>query len=419
MCFGRCKIVLILLWLLWGIGPAWGGGSVLFILDSSGSMAGKLDGQVKMDAAKSAFKELLAAMPPGVNVGLEVYGHHGDRDCSVIELVNPVAPLNSEAIISQVEKLVPKRGATPMAAALEKGGEALSSIKGPKAIVLISDGKENCGGDPAAVANRLKSQGIGVVTHVVGLGVNEEEKQQLAAIAAAGGGEYYAANSAGELRRSLAAIKKKVITSHVIFHDDFDGETLAAEWEVVNPDSESAILEDGAYRIVTEVPNGKLFNAKNMLFYRGELPKEYEAEVQVAMTQMEWCKDWWNAPFIGLLLKKDDDNGILLVSGIRSGCGSEDGVHYSKVKGGKWEPGYSQSIGKPKKERRVRLMIRRMKRQYEGRYSLDDGKTWKSMGSFTVLRPRYELGIIAARGDGKTHPMLNYVDWFELRRLER
>jgi len=60
-----------------------------------------------------------------------------------------------------------------------------------------------------------------------------------------------------------------------------------------------------------------------------------------------------------------------------------------------------------------------MQRKFIGSYSADGGKTWKELGSFTILRPHFRLGLIAARGSGDTHAMLDKVDWIELRDLKR
>ncbi len=408
-----------LIGLLWGLPlQGWSAGNVLFILDASGSMKGKLQGQVKMDAAKSAFRALLAALPKDTHVGLEVYGHRGDKDCSVIELMNPVAPLDTAAVTANVDKLHPVHGATPMAEALKRGGEALKNVKGKKAIVLISDGKENCGGDPAAAAAALRKQGIDIVTHVVGLGVNEDEKAQLAAIAKAGGGRYYAANNAEELKRSLAEVSKRVIQREALFRDDFEGAALSEQWEVVDPDPELAIVEDGYYQMIAEVPKKKLFTGRNMLLYKGDLPKEYEIEARVLLSQLDWCANT-KGPFVGLVLKKDEDNAIALLAANSNSCDNRDAVHFLRVKGGKWQPGFTQAIGPRQAGRPVRLKIQRIKRKFIGSYSLDGGKSWKTLGSFSALRMKARLGLISAKSQGNTHPMLEKIDWVELRKLQR
>lgn len=396
--------------------------NVLFILDVSGSMAGRMDGQVKMVVAKDAFGTLLAGLPREARVGLEVYGHYGDKDCSAIEVMSPVGPLDAAAVSARVRGLTPRRGATPMAAALEKGAEALRPVKGEKAIVLISDGKETCGGDPAAVAARLRGQGFNIVTHVVGLGVKESEKTQLAAIAKAGGGQYYAANNADELNTSLAAIKKKVLRAESIFRDDFDGDFVNEQWDVVNADSDSAVVEDGMYQVIAEVPEKKLFNAKNMLFYKGKLPNEWEAEARVLLTLAVPGSyfPWHDVPFVGLVLKQDDDNALVLAAGMWTNSSGLPTAIFARLHDGKWEPGFFQEIGKPPaQDLPVGLKLVRRGRVFEAFYQGRDeaGKTiWKSFGIIPLLRAeRLRLGVMAARGSGSSHEQLEKVDWVEVR----
>ena len=58
---------------------------ILFILDASGSMWGKLDGKEKIVIAREVMEELINGLPEGVHVGLEVYGHRRKGDCEDIE----------------------------------------------------------------------------------------------------------------------------------------------------------------------------------------------------------------------------------------------------------------------------------------------------------------------------------------------
>ncbi|MHA1113580.1 MAG: hypothetical protein ACTSRY_03635, partial [Alphaproteobacteria bacterium] len=59
---------------------AWAKTNIMFILDVSGSMRQKLDGEPKMRIAKRAFAGLVDGMPSDTHAGLFVYGHHGDKD---------------------------------------------------------------------------------------------------------------------------------------------------------------------------------------------------------------------------------------------------------------------------------------------------------------------------------------------------
>jgi Ca-activated chloride channel family protein len=52
------------------------GGSVLIVLDASGSMNQHLpEGRTRLEAAKGAVGDLLGTLAAGVRLGLRVYGH--------------------------------------------------------------------------------------------------------------------------------------------------------------------------------------------------------------------------------------------------------------------------------------------------------------------------------------------------------
>jgi len=205
-----------------------------------------------------------------------------------------------------------------------------------------------------------------------------------------------------------------------VFRDDFNGDFIGEQWEVVNPDPDSAIVQEGMLQIVTQVPEKKLFNAKNMLLYKGDLPKEYEVEARVLMTEKEWCEKWWKSPFVGLILKQDDDNGMVLVAGGTDGCTKSDVVKFARVKDGKWEPDFSAGLGEQQPDRPVRLKLVRKGRVFIGYYLARDkqGKpVWRRVGMFPLIKAGgYRVGLIAARG-GNTHEQLDKVDWVEIRKL--
>ena len=101
--------------------------NVLIILDSSGSMAGKMGGQVKMQAAQRVVKDLVDNMPSDMSVGLLVYGSqtpYQKRDCADITLLQPVGPANPVEFSAKLAQVKP-RGMTPIGASLRRAAEAL------------------------------------------------------------------------------------------------------------------------------------------------------------------------------------------------------------------------------------------------------------------------------------------------------
>ncbi|MDT9690850.1 VWA domain-containing protein [Streptomyces sp. P9(2023)] len=189
-----------------GAGP--GGGSLVMVLDSSGSM-GDDDGsgRTRMESARTAVGTVVDGLPDGHPTGLRVYGADRPRGCTDTRLVRPVAPLDRAGIKSAVAALKPT-GDTPIGLSLQKAAQdlprAAGGTIGTRTILLISDGEDNCG-DPAPceVAARLAKGGIGLRIDTVGFQVKGAARGQLECIAEAGNGRYYDAPDADALARQL------------------------------------------------------------------------------------------------------------------------------------------------------------------------------------------------------------------------
>jgi Ca-activated chloride channel family protein len=178
--------------------------NLIFILDASGSMAAKVQGRPKIDVAKEVLSGIIKDLPAKTNVGLVVYGHRQKGDCTDVEELSPLAPVDKEALMAKIKGITPK-GMTPITYSVQKVAQSLKNQGQESTIVLVSDGEETCKGDPCALVKELKASGTKFVMHVIGFDVNEKEKQQLSCIARAGDGSYFTARNAGEL--GLAARK--------------------------------------------------------------------------------------------------------------------------------------------------------------------------------------------------------------------
>ncbi|WDV96005.1 vWA domain-containing protein [Brevibacillus parabrevis] len=173
--------------------------NVEIILDASGSMAGRMDGKTKMDAAKEAIKAFAETLPKEANVALRVYGNEGsgkDSDkalsCSSSELVYQLQKYDAGKLAASLNQFQPT-GWTPIAHSLQEAGKDLSQLAGDKntnLIFLVSDGIETCGGDPVAAAKQLADSNITPVLNVIGFDVDGEGQKQLKAVAEAARGRY-------------------------------------------------------------------------------------------------------------------------------------------------------------------------------------------------------------------------------------
>lgn len=192
--------------------PADRGKSVIVVLDASGSMRAKLSGgEERIAAAKAAVTDFVGKLDPSIRLALRAYGHQSPtsaKNCKDTSLVVGfgAASSNSREVVAALPG-IRAQGYTPITEVL---GTAADDIgKEPSAqrvIVLVSDGKETCPGDPCATARKLAQADSRLVIHSIGFAVDAAARLQLQCIARAGGGRYVEAGSAGELARGLSLV---------------------------------------------------------------------------------------------------------------------------------------------------------------------------------------------------------------------
>ena len=162
---------------------------ILFIMDASGSMAENFQGVPRIVAARVMLQEQLARLDSSVPVGLVAYGNR-IPGCSSSRLYAPISIGNRGTMVRQVNKMFPA-GNTPLAATLRLVGKSIIKRHPETTVVVISDGAESCGGNPAIEASLLRSHGINVKVHVIGLNVDRDTARQLAGVAKSGKGVYF------------------------------------------------------------------------------------------------------------------------------------------------------------------------------------------------------------------------------------
>lgn len=153
---------------------------ILFVFDCSFSMFGKWQTGMKMDIAKNLFVQFLDSLKttPNLELGLRCYGHEyslqPQRNCEDTKLEVPIGKpdVAIPAMKQRMGTLVP-RGTTPIAYTLQQCGDDFPT-DGKNArniIILITDGIEECGGDPCAVSLMLQTKGITLKPFVLGIGL--------------------------------------------------------------------------------------------------------------------------------------------------------------------------------------------------------------------------------------------------------
>jgi hypothetical protein len=180
-------------------------GAVEIILDASGSMLQRIGNQRRIDIAKQTLTKLTSSViPAGTPFAMRAFGREVDSCQTDLEI--PVSPLDAGAAGAKIAKLEAKNGAkTPIGASLALVASDLKSVSGERLVVLLTDGEETCGGDPAAEIEKLKKAGVNVRVSIVGFALEDEK---LAATfqhwASTGGGSFFAANDAAGLNAALS-----------------------------------------------------------------------------------------------------------------------------------------------------------------------------------------------------------------------
>ncbi|MFW6019380.1 MAG: vWA domain-containing protein [Bacteroidales bacterium] len=148
---------------------------ILFVFDASRSMHGEWDGEAKIDIARRLLTEMLDSLRGSENMqlGLRVYGHQHHfppQECDDTKLEIPFEDDNIDQIIHKLKSIAPK-GTTPIARSLEKAADDFTKCKNCRnIIILITDGIEECGGDPCDVSIKLQEKGIILKPFVIGIG---------------------------------------------------------------------------------------------------------------------------------------------------------------------------------------------------------------------------------------------------------
>ena len=152
---------------------------ILFIFDASASMLGRWQSGRKIDIAKKLLSNMVDSLQniENLEIGLRVYGHksgYPPQDCDDTYLeVNFLKAEFAVDIIKKKLKVIRSRGTTPIARSLEEGAKDFPSGDARNIVILITDGKEECGMDPCAVSRLYQRKGIILKPFVIGVGLDE------------------------------------------------------------------------------------------------------------------------------------------------------------------------------------------------------------------------------------------------------
>ena len=206
--------------------------TIEIVMDFSGSMSNWIG------AAKNSMSAIIAQIPPATKVGFRVFGHDGGGSnpasihtlqdvkrivkngnkftivtekspigttrgaCSATKQVAPIIAANYNSLMAGMNS-VDIGGATPLVYALDRAAYqdfAPLDTTSPKKIILITDGGENCGGDPCAFARNLMKKRSDIHIDVV---LASSDSRALTCLASTTGGHFYTVDNLADFSNTM------------------------------------------------------------------------------------------------------------------------------------------------------------------------------------------------------------------------
>lgn len=204
-----------------------------FVMDYSGSMSNWIG------VAKRSMSSIVAQIPGDVKLGFRVFGHnaHGNNPtipganvgevkkiikkgnkfsviteqsalgsttgvCASTQQVTPIYAANASALLYGMNS-VDIGGATPLVYGLDRAVNqdfANFDKTSPKKIVLITDGGENCGGDPCEFARQLMAKRSDVHIDVV---LVSSHSRALTCLSSTTGGHFYTVDNLSDFSSTI------------------------------------------------------------------------------------------------------------------------------------------------------------------------------------------------------------------------
>jgi len=237
---------------------------VLFILDTSKSMDEYQDGETRLNNAKKSMINTINQMNKDKhNISLITFSQSFvlkdnllNTGCQTNVLIAPTS--NFDEVINKVYS-VQAKGHTPLAKAIALSKTVVKNVN-KKQIILLSDGKETCGGSAYQEAKSLyKEYGVNINLQVIGYAVDQKTKEELEAISSIGKGwKYHDAKDTKSL--------DKVINTIIVENDIIDKSVWVDNRHFVFEfDSGSIVLKDEYILTINKIYNYLKHNKQNIV----------------------------------------------------------------------------------------------------------------------------------------------------------
>lgn len=233
-----------------GLGPT---DAIEVILDASGSMLQRQNGERRIEIAKKTLSDLVTnTIPGGTGFALRVFGNREADACRTdLEIaLGPHDAAKATAVIAGITAV--NLAKTPIARSIALTASDLAGVSGSRVLILITDGEETCEGDPGQAIESLRAGGWDIRVNIVGYAIEDENlARTFQSWAAAGGGDYFDAADADQLSAALrraTAAPFEIVTKN----GDFVGAGLAGDKPLSLP-AGSYLVRIGGKELAAEV----------------------------------------------------------------------------------------------------------------------------------------------------------------------
>lgn len=204
---------------------------VLFVFDASNSMKTKHKNTTRIQGAKELFYKFLDSLNKQKNIqfALRMYGHtvkYPPGDCKDSKLVVPFGKNNIALIKSKVAEAKPT-GITPIEHSLTESANDFPDAKAVNMIILITDGIEECEGDPCKARQKLMEKGIVFKPFIIGIGLSPEQIKTFECV-----GDYYDFDNSNLITDISAIISKQKLNKTSSQVNLLDSKSLPTETNV-------------------------------------------------------------------------------------------------------------------------------------------------------------------------------------------
>lgn len=206
---------------------------ILFLLDASGSMLAEMEDVNRWAVAVTLLSNMADSLRqvPDVEIGLRVFGHNKPnafRDCNDTKLEVPFSAFNHKQFRQQLRVLKPLGYTSITQSLLATENDFPEDKTARNVIIIITDGVEECPGDPCAVSALLQKKGIILRPFIVGMGTDAESFRSNYSCA----GTYYNAEGIEQFNKIIGVIVKQVLNNTSVQINLLDDQGRPTETDV-------------------------------------------------------------------------------------------------------------------------------------------------------------------------------------------